>query len=97
MSSDEYPNGYLPTDRGYVVIIDNSDGTQSVLITSDSKGGHPTTVYAQYYGAPGVDIHDDVELLGGGGRRWTKNLAQTYVDDNGLHVATPQGMEGMNY
>jgi hypothetical protein len=86
----------IPTDRGYVVVLDESDGTQTVLIGSDANGGHPAIVYAMHVGSTAVAIHDDVELRGNGPRRFTTEIAEVYVDDAGtVHVAPVEGLRGL--
>jgi hypothetical protein len=82
----------IPTDRGYVVVVDEDDGSKTVLVTSNAKGGHPTDVYAMHTGSSALAIHDDVELRANGSRRFTTQVAEVYVDDGGLvHVATVRG------
>jgi hypothetical protein len=82
----------IPTDRGYVVVVEEDDGSKTVLITSNANGGHPTDIYAMHVRTSGLAVHDDVELRGNGPRRFTTQIAEVYVDDGGtVHVATVRG------
>ncbi len=82
----------IPTDRGYVVVVDEDDGSKSVLITSNAKGGHPTDVYAMHVRTSALAIDSGVELRANGSCRFTTQIAEVYVDDAGtVHVATVHG------
>jgi hypothetical protein len=85
----------IPTDRGYVVVIDEDDGSKTVLVTSNANGGHPKDVYAMHVRSAALIVHDGVELRGNGSPRFTTQMAEVYVDDAGtVHVATVRGARG---
>jgi hypothetical protein len=87
----------IPTDRGYVVVVDETDGTKTVLIGADANGGYPKTVYAMHRAPVAVVVHPDVELHGNeAARQFTADLAEVFVDDDGaVHVARVEGLVGL--
>jgi hypothetical protein len=79
----------LPTDRGYVVITDEADGTRTVHICASINDGSPQNVFAQHVRSPVVSIHPDVATVQAGSSTCTTDIAQVYADEEGtVHVAS---------
>jgi len=86
----------IPTDRGYVVVVEDDAGTQTVMIGSKPNGGNADTVYAMHVSPNAIDIHSDVTMQGSSARRFTRDLAEVYVDDQGtVHIAAIEGLSAV--
>jgi hypothetical protein len=86
----------IPTDRGYVVVTQDDAGKQTVMIGTKPNNGHPDTVYAMHVSPSGVNVHSEVTMLGSRSRQFTADLAEVYVDDQGIvHIATVDGLNAV--
>ncbi len=78
----------VPTDRGYVAVIDGGDGTTTVEIAARMRNGRPVDVYATHVGSSAVVIHPEVSLVRDGPRGFTTEVVEVFSDDAGtVHVA----------
>jgi hypothetical protein len=79
----------MPTDRGYVVVTDEADGTQTVQVAASIAEGKPVGVYAVHKRVPPpVVIHPEVELVADGPGRFSRDVVQVFADRHGsVHVA----------
>ena len=85
----------IPTDRGYVVVSDEGDGTKTVSVAAEIVSGEPAGVYAMHVGSPSVVIHPEVRLVEGRFNSFTPDVAEVFIDEAGtVHVAGVRSAHG---
>jgi hypothetical protein len=80
----------IPTDRGYVVITANPDGTTTLAICAQIEGGRPVGVFARHVQQPSVQIHPAVKLAQGNGFRYTTHVAEVFPAKGAVQVRVPR-------
>lgn len=81
-----------PTDRGYVTVTENRDGTKTVSVSESVERGVPSGVFAEYVRVSVVDVAE-VAVRDAGKARSSVGIAQVYADDEGVvHVDRVSGM-----
>jgi hypothetical protein len=77
-----------PTDRGYVFVTSERDGTTTVRVAADIADGSPVGVYAEHVGATGVSLAPDVLLVEGDGSSFSAEAVEVFgADDGVVHIA----------
>ncbi len=80
-----------PTDRGYVVIQDEPDGSSTVFVAGSlSHQGRPTEVSAIHTGVARLVVGKEVALSHASNRRWSSRIVDVFDDGNGaVHIQGP--------
>lgn len=82
-----------PTDRGNVIVRNESDGTTTVMLCAGFRAGKPVDVFAIHSHVASVEIQDGISLRrlpGGGADSYTDDIVQVYRDDDGtVRVQSP--------
>jgi len=74
----------IPTDRGFVIVKRESNGTTTVSIsTSAPLAGESKDVFAQHVGERSIHIAPDVQLVKHGDLSWTTAPVRVFVGDGG--------------
>jgi hypothetical protein len=85
----------LPTDRGYVLVTKEDDGTQTIMVCAGITNGEPVDVYAMHVRSSSVVIHPDVKLVRAGSVSYTNKVVEVFADEAGtVHVAGAQSGKG---
>jgi hypothetical protein len=79
----------IPTDRGYVVITANPNGTTTLAICTGIEGGKPVGVFARHVQQPRVQIDPAVKLAQGNGFRYTTHVAEVLPAGSAVEVRVP--------
>lgn len=81
----------IPTDRGYVVLTREDDGTTSVVICTDLIGDSPRNPYAMHPHRPSVSVDRAVELATSGKTQHTTRVVEVCVAPDGtVRVRSPR-------
>jgi hypothetical protein len=79
-----------PTDRGFVVIDRNADGTSTVMVAAAVEHGKPVNVYAMYKDTPLVRVDPALRMVDAGTRRYTCQVGEVFpASDGGVYVRLP--------
>lgn len=80
-----------PTDRGYVVIQDEPDGSSTVFVAGAlSHEGRPVEVSAIHTGVSNLVVGREVALTKGNSRRWSSRIVDVFDDGYGsVHIQGP--------
>lgn len=73
-----------PTDRGYVVVIQNADGTRAVRVAADIADGGPVGVYAEHVGTFPLVVDPGVMLVESDAGTFSRDVVQVSSDDGGV-------------
>ena len=80
----------IPTDRGYVVLRKNDDGTTTVMIATEIENGEPVNVFASHVRAAKVRVHPGVRLVDTGTHLHSDKVVEVFPSDDGvLQVRAP--------
>jgi hypothetical protein len=80
----------IPTDRGYVVLRKNDDGTTTVMIATAIENGEPVNVFASHVRAAKVRVDPSVHLVGTGTQSHSNKVVEVFPGDDGvLQVRAP--------
>ena len=79
-----------PTDRGYAVVLDNNDGTTTVMVCTALKNGSPVGTYARHVGVPTVHIDQGVAFRHTAAHRYTTEIVEVFGDNHGVHIQQPK-------
>lgn len=89
-----------PTDRGYVVLTELSDGTYNIEICDKvSPVGDPHTVYAKHVGVDDFVISPSSTFHERGNVRFSDAPLEVFVDadSNRLHIGVVHGTDDLAY
>jgi len=89
-----------PTDRGYVVLTELSDGSYNIDICDRvSPAGDPHKVYAKHVGVKDFVINSGAEFQERGSVRFSYVPLEVFVDveTNRLHIDAVHGNEDIKY
>ena len=76
----------IPTDRGHVILAEDTAGT-TVMIGTNLLDGEVQNVFARHVGAGEVRVHPGVRLAEGSGGRYSLDVVEVYVgDDNAVNI-----------
>jgi hypothetical protein len=80
----------MPTDRGLVVVRDESDGTKSVFVCARVVDGTPRHTYATHVRARQVVIEPTVRMRRNGHSAFTTEIAEvTGTEEGVVYVSFP--------
>src|SRR5690348_3237149 len=74
----------LPTDHGFVVIRDMSDGTRKVMVCDAVSGGEPQNVYAAHFKCTSVTVHPGVSMVATPTGAYSKGVIEVHADSPGV-------------
>jgi hypothetical protein len=79
-----------PTDRGFVVMDLNSDGTTTVMVCAAVEHGKPVNVYALYRQAPKIIVGPGLRMVREGNRQYTRQVVEVFpASTGGVYVRLP--------
>ena len=82
-----------PTDRGYLVLTPESDGSTTIAIAAAFADAASQSVYATHVRTPKVMVHPEVKLVPRGPVQVSNNVVEVHSDDNGVvHVTAVHGV-----
>ena len=82
-----------PTDRGYVVMAQEDDGTTTIAIAAAFADAAAPSVYATHVRTPKVIVHPEVKLVQRGPVQVSNNVVEVHSDDTGVvHVTAVHGL-----
>jgi hypothetical protein len=85
----------IPTDRGYVVLTKEDDGTISVVVCAGLTRGYPTAPYAVHPHRSHVALDGKVKIVNAGRARHTTEVVEVSIDDSDtVHIGVPHTSEG---
>ncbi len=81
----------IPTDRGLVVVDVDAEGIHTVSVCAQVVNGQPVDTFASHFTPFPVQIHPDVPVVTRGTSRYTRAIAEVFLDESGtLHVRRPK-------
>jgi len=82
----------LPTDRGYAVVRQHSDGSVTVEVCAAITDGRPTNIHARHAQQPAVRIHPDVRLVDAGKYRYTTDVVEVFGAEDAVNIGPSLGL-----
>jgi hypothetical protein len=82
----------LPTDRGYAVLRQHSDGSVTVEVCAAIEDGRPINIHARHAQQPAVRIHPAVRLINAGSHQYTTQVVEVFGGDGAINVRPPAGL-----
>jgi|SwirhisoilCB2_FD_contig_31_24579803_length_493_multi_5_in_0_out_0_1 hypothetical protein len=82
----------LPTDRGYAVVRQHSDGSVTVDVCGAVTNGQPTNIHARHAQQAAVRIHPAVRLVDAGKYRYTTEVVEVFGGDGAVNIHPSSGI-----
>lgn len=75
-----------PTDRGYVLVVKNPDGSTNVSICSEVYGGIPVNCYAQHFNSTDLRVDPSIALKDRGSGQVIEQVVEVVRDGGSVVI-----------